>query len=98
MDIADQYLILRLWQEYVGDRVASNSIVREFYLDIIKPSDLYFYGVAYEVFDILTNGVFDLGAAGSWNGRGTKEQGLAKQAMGETARHVQISDNPVAAA
>ena len=98
MEIAEQHLVVRLWREYLGDRTATNGIVREFYLDVIKPSDLYHYGVAYEVFDILTNGVFDVRAADSWNGRGSLETGLeAKQAKGGDKR-LQPEGKPVAAA
>ncbi len=70
MEIAKQQWVFRLWRDYLGDQSPSNEVVREFYLDVIKPSDIYHYGVAYEVFDILTNGIFDPQAADSWNGRG----------------------------
>ena len=95
MEIAEQHLVLRLWRDYLGDRTACNGVVREFYLDVIKPSDLYHYGVAYEVFDILTNGVFDLRVADSWNGRGpldARHAGTGSQAQRRVAVH------PVAAA
>ena len=91
MEITEQHLVLRLWQDYLGDRAASNGIVREFYLDVIKTSDLYFYGVAYEVFDIITNGVFDVRVAQSWNGRGPIES--RRKPVG-----ARIAANPVAAA
>ena len=95
VEIAEQHLVLRLWRDYLGDRTPSNSIVREFYLDVIKPSDLYHYGVAYEVFDVLTNGVFDLRVADSWNGRGPLE---AKEAKRKAGKPVHIPSKPVAAA
>jgi len=95
VEIADQHLVLRLWRDYLGDRTACNGIVREFYLDVIKPSDLYHYGVAYEVFDILTNGVFDLRVADSWNGRGPLE---AKEAKRKEGKHPHLAAKPVAAA
>ena len=99
MEIAEQHLVLRLWRDYLGDRTPSNADVREFYLDVVKPSDLYYYGVAYEVFDVLTNGVFDLGVADSWNRRGPlgKPAG-AKESRSKIARQVGGRANPVAAA
>jgi len=95
VEIAEQHLVLRLWRDYLGDRTPCNGVVREFYLDVIKPSDLYYYGVAYEVFDILTNGVFDVRVADSWNGRGPLE---ARQAAADSRAHPRVAANPVAAA
>jgi hypothetical protein len=95
VEIAEQHLVLRLWRDYLGDRTACNGVVREFYLDVIKPSDLYYYGVAYEVFDILTNGVFDLRVADSWNGRGPLE---ARHAGTDSRAQRRVATNPVAAA
>lgn len=59
MRIADQRLIKRWWVDYVGDEEPSNALLREFYIDVVRPSDLYYYGIVFEVFDLLTNDVFE---------------------------------------
>ena len=56
--IADQRRILRWWLEYAGDDEPTNTLLREFYVDVIRPSDLYYYGIVFEVFDLLTNEIF----------------------------------------
>ena len=63
MRIADQRLIKRWWVDYVGDEEPTNALLREFYIDVVRPSDLYYYGIVFEVFDLLTNGVFEYRAA-----------------------------------
>ena len=57
--IADQRLIQRWWIEYAGDEEPTNTLLREFYIAVVRPSDLYYYGIVFEVFDLLTNGVFE---------------------------------------
>lgn len=57
--IADQRLIQRWWIEYAGDEEPSNTLLREFYITVVRPSDLYYYGIVFEVFDLLTNDIFE---------------------------------------
>ncbi len=57
MRIAEQKLLLRWWKDYAGDQPPSNTLLREFYVDVVRPSHLYSYGIVFEVFDLLTNGV-----------------------------------------
>jgi hypothetical protein len=92
--IIEQYLVLQLWRDHLGSRTVSNEIVREFYLDVIKSSDLYSYGVAYEVLDIVTNGVFDLRVAGSWNRCGA----LRSDSLASESERLELGPEPVAAA
>ena len=60
MRIAEQKLVLRWWKDYAGDQPPSNTLLREFYVDVVRPSHLYSYGVVFEVFDLLTNGVAEV--------------------------------------
>ena len=53
--ISDQRLIQRWWVDYAGDEEPTNTLLREFYVSVIRPSDLYYYGIVFEVFDLLTN-------------------------------------------
>ena len=45
--------------DYAGDQEPSNTLLREFYINVVRPSDLYYYGIVFEVFDLLVNEVFD---------------------------------------
>ena len=67
MELSEQHSLVQQWRDFLGDRVPTNALLREFYLDVVKSSDFYSYGVVYEVFDFLTNGVFDIAAAATWN-------------------------------
>ncbi len=67
MELAEQHSLVRQWRDFLGGRTPTNILIREFYLDVVKSSDAYVYGAVYEVFDFLTNGVFDLAAAATWN-------------------------------
>ena len=67
MELSEQRSLVRQWRDFLGERAPTNILLREFYQDVVKSSDLYVYGVVYEVFDFLTNGVFDLTAAATWN-------------------------------
>ena len=67
MELSEQHLLVQQWGDFLGSRAPTNTLLREFYLDVVKSSDVYAYGVVYEVFDFLTNGVFDLAAAATWN-------------------------------
>ena len=73
MELAEQHSLVRQWGDFLGERVPTNALLREFYLDVVKSSDAYVYGVVYEVFDFLTNGVFDLTAAATWNQQASVE-------------------------
>ena len=53
--IADQRLIQRWWIDYAGDEPPTNTLLREFYIVVVRPSDLYYYGIVFEVFDLITN-------------------------------------------
>jgi len=57
--IADQKLIQQWWVDYAGDEKPTNTLLREFYIAVIRPSDLYYYGIVFEVFDLLTNGIWE---------------------------------------
>lgn len=57
--IADQRLIQRWWVDYAGDEEPTNTLLREFYVSVVRPSDLYYYGIVFEVFDLLTNDIFE---------------------------------------
>ena len=56
---AERQLISRWWKDYAGDQEPSNTLLREFYINVVRPSDLYYYGIVFEVFDLLVNEVFD---------------------------------------
>ncbi len=77
MELAEQHWLVRQWRDFLGERAPTNILLREFYLDVVKSSDLYEYGVVYEVFDFLTNGVFDLSAAATWNQQLPFEKAIA---------------------
>ncbi len=66
MLISDQRLIQRWWVDYAGDEEPTNTLLREFYVSVVRPSDLYYYGIVYEVFDLLTNDLYE--------GRGRRSQ------------------------
>ena len=59
MQPAERQLISRWWKDYAGDQEPSNTLLREFYINVVRPSDLYYYGIVFEVFDLLVNEVFD---------------------------------------
>ena len=59
MKIEEQRRLLKMWVEFLGDRVPTNSLMRQFYFEEILDSPLYRYGMAMEFFDILVNGIFD---------------------------------------
>ena len=59
LNIEEQRRLLKMWVEFLGDRVPSNSLMRQFYFEEILDSNFYRYGMAAEFFDILVNGVFD---------------------------------------
>lgn len=59
MRIAEQRLIQRWWAEYAADQEITNTLMREFYVDVVRPSDLYYYGCVFEIFDLLTNSAMD---------------------------------------
>ncbi len=67
MELSEQHSLVQQWRDFLGARAPTNTLLREFYLDVVKSSDVYVYGVVYEVFDFLTNGVFDLSSAATWN-------------------------------
>ncbi len=73
MELSEQRSLVRQWRGFLGGRTPTNILLREFYLDVVKSSDAYVYGVVYEVFDFLTNGVFDLTAAATWNQQASVE-------------------------
>ncbi len=80
MELSEQHSLVRQWLEFLGDRAPTNTLIREFYLDVVKSSDSYVYGAVYEVFDFLTNGVFDLAAAATWNQQVGSIEGSVKAA------------------
>ena len=59
LNIEEQRRLLKMWVEFLGDRVPSNSLMRQFYFEEILDSNFYRYGMAAEFFDILVNGIFD---------------------------------------
>ena len=59
LNIEEQRRLLKMWVEFLGDRLPSNSLMRQFYFEEILDSNFYRYGMAAEFFDILVNGVFD---------------------------------------
>lgn len=63
MNMLEQRKLLELWRDYVSAEVspepANNAQLVGFYLDVVKESELYTYGGVFEVFDVITNGVFD---------------------------------------
>lgn len=70
MNPAEQARLVSLWEGFLGDRTPTNDILRHFYLDVVIELDVYAYGIASEVFDVLINGVFDEARSHSWNARG----------------------------
>ncbi len=76
MELSEQRSLVRQWRDFLGERTPTNILLREFYLDVVKSSDMYVYGMVYEVFDFLTNGVFDLSAAAIWNQRAGVEKSV----------------------
>jgi len=77
VDLAEQRRLLALWDTFRQSRPPSNNLLRQFYLEVVKETDLYAYGCVFEVFDVLTNGEFDGSALSSWNGRGARESAAA---------------------
>jgi hypothetical protein len=63
MEVSEQHELLMMWRDYLGDRSPSFRNMRDFYLDVVLASSLYRYGIAFEVFDVIMNGVFDPAAA-----------------------------------
>ena len=61
MSIEEQRRLLRMWLEFIGDRMPTNSLMRQFYFEEILDCSLYRYGMAAEIFDVITNGIFDEG-------------------------------------
>ncbi|MDA1076583.1 MAG: hypothetical protein O3A63_17790 [Proteobacteria bacterium] len=71
MEVSEQHELLTMWRGYLGAREPSYRNMRDFYLDVVLTSNLYRYGIAFEVFDIIMNGVFDpstqpIRVPGSW--------------------------------
>ncbi len=64
MDLDQQHQLIEMWHAYLGDPsyvdFARNADMVAFYLDIVRESPLYEYGMSSEVFDVLTNGPFDM--------------------------------------
>lgn len=73
MDLAAQRRLLALWDDFRETRPPTNNLLRQFYLEVVKETDLYSYGCVFEVFDVITNGVFDSAELSSWHGRGARE-------------------------
>jgi hypothetical protein len=75
--ISDQRLIQRWWVDYAGDEEPTNTLLREFYVSVVRPSDLYYYGIVYEVFDLLTNDLYE------WRGRHSQPQEVLEERIEE---------------
>jgi hypothetical protein len=75
--ISDQRLIQRWWVDYAGDEEPTNTLLREFYVSVVRPSDLYYYGIVYEVFDLLTNDLYE------WRGRHSQRQEALEERIEE---------------
>jgi hypothetical protein len=62
MDLAEQQLLLEAWRRYSRDRDLSNATLVEFYFDVVTALPFARHGLAFEVFDLIINGVFELQA------------------------------------
>lgn len=59
MDLREQRLLLAWWDDYNGDAPATTERLHDFYFDVVRGSCLYKYGIVFEVFDVVVNGMFD---------------------------------------
>ena len=47
MDFAEQKQIVQMWLAFKEDAPTTPALMRQFYLERVKPSELYRYGVAF---------------------------------------------------